>query len=79
MDDWKSYVEQLGKSARRAAGQLATLNGGARDAALRRIASGLRSQTDSILTANAKDIEAAQQADLAPRPHRPAETRRKES
>jgi glutamate-5-semialdehyde dehydrogenase len=66
MDDWKSYVEQLGKSARRAAGQLATLNGRARDAALHRIAAGLRAQTQALLAANALDIEAAEKADLAP-------------
>jgi glutamate-5-semialdehyde dehydrogenase len=66
MTDWKSYVEPLGQSARRAAAQLATLSGAVKVAALRRIASALRQQRDALISANAEDLEAAQKADLAP-------------
>jgi glutamate-5-semialdehyde dehydrogenase len=64
MSDWKSYVEALGRSARRAAAQLATLSGSARIAALRRIASAIREQKGTLLAANAEDITAAQKSDL---------------
>jgi glutamate-5-semialdehyde dehydrogenase len=66
MSDWKPYVEALGQSARKAAAQLATLNGSAKIAALRRIAAGIRQQKEALLAANAEDITAAQKADLAP-------------
>jgi glutamate-5-semialdehyde dehydrogenase len=66
MDNWQAYVEDLGRAARRASGQLATLNGRTRDAALRRIAATLRAQQGTLLAANALDIDAAQKADLAP-------------
>jgi glutamate-5-semialdehyde dehydrogenase len=66
MQDWKPYVENLGKAARRAAEQLAVLNGGARSAALRRIAALIRQRRDALAEANAADVEAAQKAELAP-------------
>ncbi len=66
MDDWTSYVEDLGRSARRAAGQLTTLTGATRDAALRRVAAALRARRDALIEANAADVEAARRADLAP-------------
>lgn len=66
MDDWKSYVETLGRAARRASGQLATLNGAARSAVLRQIAVAIRQQKDALLAANARDVDAAQAGDLAP-------------
>ena len=66
MTDWKTYVEGVGESARCAAGQLATLGGSAKVAALRQIAKGIREKTDVLLAANALDISAAQQAALAP-------------
>ncbi len=66
MDDWKAYVEPLGKSAREAAGQLATLSGAARSDALRRIASGIRAGSASLLSANATDVEEARKSDLQP-------------
>jgi glutamate-5-semialdehyde dehydrogenase len=66
MSDWKPYVEALGQSARKAAAQLATLNGSAKIAVLRRVAAGIRQQKESLLAANAEDITAAQKADLAP-------------
>lgn len=66
MDDVTTYVQTLGKSARRAAGQLATLNGAARSRALTQIAAALRRRKDGLLEANALDLAAAEQADLAP-------------
>ena len=66
MTDWKAYVEGLGKSARRAAAQLTTLSGAAKVAALHGIASAIRQQKDALIEANAKDIAAAQNSDLAP-------------
>jgi glutamate-5-semialdehyde dehydrogenase len=66
MTDWKSYVEPLGQSARRAASQLATLSGAAKVAALRGISSAIRQQRDALISANAEDLSAAQKADLAP-------------
>ena len=61
-----SYVEALGKSARRASEQLATLNGATKIAALGRIADAIRQHRNALLFANAQDVEAAQKADLAP-------------
>jgi glutamate-5-semialdehyde dehydrogenase len=66
MQDWKPYVENLGKSARRASEQLAVLNGGARSAALRRIAALVRQRREALVEANRADVEAAQKAELAP-------------
>jgi glutamate-5-semialdehyde dehydrogenase len=66
MNDWQSYVESLGKSARRAAGQLATLNGAARSCVLTRIAAAIRQNRDALIAANQQDIAAAQAADLQP-------------
>src|SRR4051812_20704039 len=66
MDDWQSYVEALGKSARRAAGQLAALNGATRAEVLRRIAAAICAQRATILEANQKDVAAAQGAGLTP-------------
>ena len=66
MTDWKSYVEPLGQSARRAAAQLATLSGATKVAALRGIASAIRQQRDVLIAANAEDLREGQRADLAP-------------
>jgi glutamate-5-semialdehyde dehydrogenase len=66
MDDWKTYVESLGKSAQRASRQLVSLDGATRTAALKQIATSLRSASAQLLAANAKDIQSAQSADLAP-------------
>jgi len=63
--DWPAYVNELGRSARRASGQLATLTDAVRSRTLRTIASALRSQTADLLAENARDIEAARQADLS--------------
>jgi glutamate-5-semialdehyde dehydrogenase len=66
MSDWPAYVETLGKAARRAAYQLATLTDAVRSRALLRIAAALRERSDALAAANAQDIAAAEQADLAP-------------
>jgi glutamate-5-semialdehyde dehydrogenase len=54
----------LGKSAKRAAGQLAVTDGTQRDAALRAAASAVRERCDAILAANATDMQAARDAGL---------------
>ena len=66
MDDLQSYVTTLGRSARRAAQQLATLNGATKGRALHHMATALRSSSASLIAANAKDILAANEAQLAP-------------
>ena len=65
MNDWKTYVESLGKAARRASRQLVSLDGATKTAALKRIAASLRATAPALLAANAKDIEAAHAAGLA--------------
>ena len=64
MDDWKKYVEDLGRNARRAAGQLATLQGVTKVRVLKQIADAIRAGKDALLSANALDVSAAQQSDL---------------
>src|SRR3954469_5481604 len=66
MEDLKTYVEGIGKSARRAAQQIATLSGAAKVAALNGIAAGIRANKQQLIDANAQDIAAAQKAELAP-------------
>ena len=66
MEDWQSYVEELGRSARRASEQLTTLNGEARTFAPRKIGESLRAARDELIAANALDIAAAEQAGLQP-------------
>ncbi len=66
MTDPQSYVEQLGRRARRASRILATLDGDTRIAILEKIAASLRDNIQPLLQANAQDIEAAQSAALAP-------------
>jgi len=60
------YAQQLGRQARQAAYALATLDGNTRNAILLKIASSIRSATKQLIDANAKDITAAQQSNLAP-------------
>lgn len=60
MTDWTAHVETLGRQARRAAGELATLGGAAKVAALWRIAQAIRDGKDALLAANALDVQAAQ-------------------
>src|SRR5690242_18979448 len=66
MTDLQSYVEELGQRARRASRLLTTLDGNDKIAILNRIATSLRENAASLLQANAKDIAAAQSANLAP-------------
>jgi glutamate-5-semialdehyde dehydrogenase len=66
MTDQQSYVQDLGQRARRASRLLTTLDGDAKVAILNRIARSLRENTQPLLQANAKDIAAAQSANLAP-------------
>ncbi len=66
MEDWKTYVETLGKAARRASRQLVTLDGATKTAALNQIAASIRQSAAALLEANARDIAAATSADLAP-------------
>jgi glutamate-5-semialdehyde dehydrogenase len=66
MQDLQAYVETLGKSARRAAGQLATLRGDTKSAALRDLAGAIRQKRAELLAANANDVEAAQKAQMQP-------------
>jgi glutamate-5-semialdehyde dehydrogenase len=66
MADLQSYVQELGQRARRASRLLTTLDGDAKIAILDRIAKSLRENAPALLHANAKDIAAAQSANLAP-------------
>ena len=66
MSDWTAYVEKLGRSARQASEQLVTLKGSTKVAVLDRISQTIRSGQQELLTANARDISAAQRAGLAP-------------
>src|ERR1700744_4816455 len=66
MDDWKPYVKSLGCSAQRASRQLVRLDGATKTAALRQIAASIRSSAETLIAANAKDVEAAKVAGLAP-------------
>ena len=65
MDDWKNYVESLGKAARRASRQLASLDDATKTAALKHIAVSIRANASTLLAANATDIEAAHAAGRA--------------
>ena len=64
--DKQAYATQLGRRARAASRVLATLEGDAKVAVLRRIASSLREQKGRLIEANSRDIAAAKQANLAP-------------
>ncbi len=66
MEDFRGYVEQLGRAARKAAGQLATISGDAKVRALQLIADSIRANQTALLEANSKDLAEARQADLAP-------------
>jgi glutamate-5-semialdehyde dehydrogenase len=66
MSDWKSYAEKTGQAARAAATLLAATDGETRSAALRRMADAIDRHSPAIVTANAKDVELAEQNQLAP-------------
>jgi glutamate-5-semialdehyde dehydrogenase len=65
MQDVHAYAENLGKAARRSAGQLVSLSGAARSGVLLDIAESLRAQKAKLIAANTLDIEAAHEAGLA--------------
>jgi len=66
MDDWKTYVENLGRNARLASRRLVDLGGSAKTALLHRIAAAIRDHRQDLIHANAADIDAASLAGLAP-------------
>jgi len=66
MSDWKSYVDELGRSARRASRQLAELGGSVKSDVLHGIAAAIREQKSALIQANAADIDAATKSGLAP-------------
>jgi glutamate-5-semialdehyde dehydrogenase len=58
-------VQAIGRAARRASRQLASISGEKKVAALRRLAASIRAGTANLLAANALDVAAAEQAGLA--------------
>lgn len=65
MSDLASYVQELGRNARRAAFALGRLDGAARAGVLRTIAAAIRQNATALMQANAKDLEEAQRAQLS--------------
>jgi glutamate-5-semialdehyde dehydrogenase len=66
MENLQQYVVGLGKSARKASGQLAALRGSVKIDALKRIADAIRQNREALLAANARDVAAAQEAQMQP-------------
>jgi glutamate-5-semialdehyde dehydrogenase len=62
----EEYAETLGRSARRAATSLTTIDAAARTQAITRLAARIREGRQSLLEANALDLQAARDAGLAP-------------
>ncbi len=62
----QQYAESLGRSARRAATSLTTIDAGLRTDAIARLAAQIRAGRPSLLTANALDLQAAREAGLVP-------------
>jgi glutamate-5-semialdehyde dehydrogenase len=65
MDSLDSTITSIGRDARRASRQLATLSGATRSQALRHLAASIRTAKQSLLDANALDVSAAEQSGLA--------------
>src|SRR5665213_1037045 len=65
MAEWTTYVEELGKAARKASTELALLDGATKIAVLKQIAAGIRTNAAELLAANSQDVEAASKSDLA--------------
>jgi glutamate-5-semialdehyde dehydrogenase len=65
-ENWDQYVLKIGKAARKASAQLATLHGEVKVAALKAMAKAIRSGRDALLAANAQDVAAAQKAEMQP-------------
>jgi glutamate-5-semialdehyde dehydrogenase len=66
MEDFAEYVLNLGKAARKASAQLASLRGDVKTAALRKMAAAIRAGREILLAANAEDVCAAQKAEMNP-------------
>jgi glutamate-5-semialdehyde dehydrogenase len=64
MQDIQSYITELGRSARRASTQLAGLRGDVKTAALRKLAGAIRDAKQTLLAANAMDVQNAQKAEM---------------
>ena len=64
--DVQTYILQLGKNARRAAAQLATLRDDVKSAALRKLAAAIRLNRQALIDANALDVEAAKKSQMQP-------------
>ncbi|NMG33002.1 glutamate-5-semialdehyde dehydrogenase [Azoarcus sp. TTM-91] len=62
--DTQAYMEALGRQARAASRQLAAASTDAKNRALRAMAAAVRAQRESLLAANARDLEAARAAGL---------------
>jgi len=62
--DTQAYMEALGRQARAASRQLAAASTDAKNRALRAMAAAVRAQHESLLAANARDLEAARAAGL---------------
>jgi len=66
MEDFGQYVLNLGKAARKAASQLASIRGDVKTAALKKMAASIRAGRETLLAANAEDVSAAQKAEMNP-------------
>ena len=65
MTDLSTYVQQLGQNARKAAFDLARLDGATKTRILNQMAQAIRQNKPALLEANAKDLEEAKAAGLA--------------
>jgi glutamate-5-semialdehyde dehydrogenase len=65
MEQITEYVGTIGRDAQRASRKLAALDGAVRTQALRKLAERIRAGRDALLSANAADVAAAEQAGLA--------------
>ena len=63
--DWTTYVNQVGRDARRASRQLAELSDQRKTAVLGKVAAAIRQRQGQLIEANAKDVAAAAEAGLA--------------
>lgn len=66
MEDIKHYMQQLGMEARAASRAMARADTDTKNKALRAIATAIRRERDTLLTANAADLEAARNNGLEP-------------
>jgi len=66
MEDIKYYMQQLGMEARAASRAMARADTDTKNKALRAIATAIRRERDTLLTANAADLEAARNNGLEP-------------